>query len=83
MAGPMMAYRCEVTCVLAAQMACQPTNFCLLLLSTLPTLISDRVLLLCYLVGKSWHQGYLAVGISQSIDVCATDFLEQIGSPFR
>ena len=33
MAGPMTAYRCDVTFVLAAQMACQPTNFCLLLLT--------------------------------------------------
>ena len=36
MAGPMMAYRCDVTSVLAAQMACQPTNFCLVLLSAIP-----------------------------------------------
>ena len=38
MAGPMMAYRCDVTSVLSAQMACQPTNFCLLLLSAIPYL---------------------------------------------
>ena len=36
MAGPMMAYRCDVTSVLAAQMPCWPTNFCLLLLSAVP-----------------------------------------------
>ena len=35
-AGPMMAYRCDVTSVLAAQMASQPTNFCLLLPSVVP-----------------------------------------------
>ena len=29
MAGPMTAYRCDVTSVLAAQMVCRPTNFCL------------------------------------------------------
>ena len=32
----MTAYRCDVTSVLAAQMPCQPTNFCLLLLSAVP-----------------------------------------------
>ena len=36
MAGPMMAYRCDVTSVLAAQMPSGPTNFCLLLLSAVP-----------------------------------------------
>ena len=36
MAGPMTAYRSDVTFVLAAQMVCQPTNFCLLLLSVIP-----------------------------------------------
>ena len=36
MASPMMAYRCDVTFALAAQMACPPTNFCLLLLSAVP-----------------------------------------------
>ena len=36
MAGPMTAYRCDVTSVLAAQMPCRPTNFCLLLLSAVP-----------------------------------------------
>ena len=36
MAGLMTAYRCDVTSVLAAQMACQPTNFCLLLLNAIP-----------------------------------------------
>ena len=33
MTGPMTAYRCDITSVVAAQMACQPANFCLLLLS--------------------------------------------------
>ena len=36
MAGPMTAYRCDVTSVLAAQMPCRPTNFSLLLLSAVP-----------------------------------------------
>ena len=36
MAGLMTAYRCDVKSVLAAQMACQPTNFCLLLLNAIP-----------------------------------------------
>ena len=36
MAGLMTAYRCDVKSVLAAQMACQPTNFCLLLLNDVP-----------------------------------------------
>ena len=36
MAGPMMAYRFDVTTVLADQMPCRPTNFCLLLLSAVP-----------------------------------------------
>ena len=32
MAGPMTAYRCDVTSILVVQMVCQPTNFCLLYL---------------------------------------------------
>ena len=35
MAGPMTANRRDVTFVQAAQVACQPANFCLLLLSAL------------------------------------------------
>ena len=38
MAGPMTAYRCDVTSALAVQMVCRPTNFCLLLLSAVPYL---------------------------------------------
>ena len=38
MSGPMTAYRCDITSVLAAQMACRPTNFCLVLLSAIPFL---------------------------------------------
>ena len=39
MAGPMMTYRCDITSILAAQVAHRPTNFCLLLLSTIPYFI--------------------------------------------
>ena len=39
MAGPMMAYRCDVTSVQAAHVACQPTIFCLLLFSAIPCFI--------------------------------------------
>ena len=39
MGGPMTTYRCDFTSILAAQVVCQPTNFCLLFLSaTLSTL---------------------------------------------
>ena len=47
MAGPMMAYRCDVTSELAAQLAWQPTIICLLLLSPIPyfNLLWSRLLL--------------------------------------
>ena len=39
MTGSMMASRCDVTSVQAAQVACRPTNFCLFLLSPVPYFI--------------------------------------------
>ena len=72
MAGWMMAYGCDVTSVLAAQMACQPTNFCLLLLSAVPyftyfgmnllsrKLISAQVVSCCaYETNETGHEGQL------------------------
>ena len=70
MAGTMMAYRCDVTSVLAAQMLCRPTNFCLLLLSAIPyftyfvTMTIDNISNLVFsshLVNKlePWHVVYI------------------------
>ena len=46
MAGPMTADRCDVTSAPAAQLTCQPTNFCLLLLSAIPYFIYFDITLL-------------------------------------
>ena len=68
MAGPMAAYRCDVTSVLAAQMPCQPTNFCLLLLSAVPTLptLNNRAVVMAQLVNCVFRRQRSATPIQSS-----------------